>query len=438
MVRVSATSINKYYIDPDKINTNINITSLNITIFQNRQFYLTGTQQYWAKIIREKKYYLYASYEEGKPTSLKKAHLIPLVDTMNFTLGKSYYQLNHQETISQAWITGYLANVGNPFHPEYLNNTYRIVLIDKDPKTLFSETTTTTVPTFIDDIELTKTLRYNTYADQGLNNMAYFKSNTKDETGWLPPDNPELTNEDLPFWLLLWGFPDWHKRIKKHLHLETSYMLTMRHKPPTGWEYIVPLSPSFLQGQSPYEGGEGPNPTDAKTWHPQLQYQNEIINLICRAGPGTPKIPDNFSVQGLMRYNFYFKWGGSPPPMATITDPKEQPTFVIPGNKYATNSLQNPTTSPESLLWSFDQRRDYLTPRAIKRLQSDKTTKETSITGTSHFSEIPQTSTQDPQETSSEEEEEETLYQQLFKQRLKQQRLKQRILTTIQQIQNIE
>ncbi len=438
MIRVSATSVNKYFIDPDKINTNININTLNVTVFQNREFYLTGPKIYWAKIIREKKYYLYASYESGKPNTLKKSQLVPLTDTMNFTLGSTFNHIYHSDTITEAWKTGYTNNVGNPFYPDYLQGTYRIVLIDQDPQTLFNNITQQNVTTFVDDIELIKTLRYNTYADQGSNNMAYFKSNSKDEVGWLPPDNPELTNEDLPFWLLLWGFPDWHKRIKKHLHLETSYILTLRHKPATGWEYLVPLSDSFINGKSPYEGGEGPNPTDAKTWHPQLQYQNEIINMICRAGPGTAKIPDNFSVQGLMRYTFYFKWGGSPPPMSTITDPKDQPTFVIPGNKYATNSLQNPTTAPENLLWSFDQRRDYLTPRAIKRLQSDKTTKETFITGPSHFSETPQTSTQDPQETSSEEEEEETLYQQLFKQRLKQQRLKQRILATIQQIQNIE
>ncbi len=44
--------------------------------------------------------------------------------------------------------------------------------------------------------------------------MCYFKANSKEEQNWQPPDNPELTNENLPFWLLLWGFTDWQQKIK--------------------------------------------------------------------------------------------------------------------------------------------------------------------------------------------------------------------------------
>lgn len=441
MIRATATSLQDYFINPHSINTNINITTINVTVFQNRKFNLTGTEQYWAKQLttpttQAGKYYLYASTEE-RPSKLNKANLIPLVDTMNFTAGKTCQQATGKQTIDEHWKTGYLNNLGNPFYPDYLNGTYDVYLIKEDPKTMFVTNITEKNVTTFALVELTKTVRYNPYSDMGPENMIYFKSNMKEEINWLPPENPELYHDNLPFWLLWWGFADWHKRIKKHLNLETAYIGTMRHKPATGYEYLVPLSDSFLSGKSPYElDKEGPNPIDAKSWHPQLQYQNEKINEICRTGPGTPKMPPNFSVQGIMSYSFYFKWGGSPPPMSTITDPKQQPTYVVPGNKYATNSLQNPTNNPENILWSFDERRGYLTQRAQKRLQKDKTTKEPFITGSSHLSEAPQEE-QTP-ETSSEEEEEQTLFEQLQQQRLKQQRLKHRIIQTLQKIQQLE
>lgn len=446
MVRVTCTSLDKFFIDPDNINTNLTITSLNVQVFQNRMFDIQGTSIYWAKETAvqtqtKTKYYLYATTQAPVTGQLKKGLLISLVDTKNFTAGKNCFMITGQDDITKqsasTWQTGYLTNYGNPFYPDYLTGNIPVVLIPKTPKELFVEEKNNNIVTTWSPVELTKTVRYNPYSDMGPNNMIYFKSNFKEEQNWLPPENEELYNENLPFWLLMWGFSDWHKRIKKHLNLESHYILVMRHKPATGWEYLVPLSDSFLQGKSPFEyDREGPNPTDAQSWYPQLQYQNEIINLICRSGPGTTKIPNNFSVQGLMRYCFYFKWGGSPAPMDTITDPKTQPTFVIPGNKYATNSLQNPTTGPEAILWSFDERRGYLTQSAIKRLQKDQTTKKTLITGAGHFSDtITQTETP---ETSSEEEEEQTLFEQLQQQRLKQQRLRQRIIHTLKQIQELE
>lgn len=443
MIRVTATSLTNFYIDPQNINTNLNITTLLPTTFQNRKFKIKPGEHYWAKQIttpttQAGKYYLYATTQENDLGNLKKGLLIPLTDTLNFTLGKNCQQVTGSDTINSAWKTGYATNIGNPFFPDYLNGNYTIYLINQDPKTMFvTDFNTQIIKTGMVEVELTKTVRYNPYSDIGPENMIYFKSNTKDETNWLPPENPELFNDNLPFWILWWGFPDWHKRIKKHLNLETDYIGVMRHKPATGYEYLIPLSPSFLAGKSPYELQEdGPNPIDKKSWYPQLQYQNEIINLICRSGPGTLKIPDDYSVQGLMRYYFHFKWGGSPPPMSTITDPKNQPTFVVPGNKYATNSLQNPTNNPENILWSFDERRGYLTTTATKRLQKDKETKTTFVAGASHFTDPIQA--EETSETSSEEEEEQTLFEQLNRQRLKQQRLKHRIISTLKKIQALE
>lgn len=126
--------------------------------------------------------------------------------------------------------------------------------------------------------------------------------------------------------------------------------------------------------------------------------------------------------------------------MSTIEDPKEQPTYAIPSNIKSTNSLQNPETAPERLLYSFDQRRHEITKKALKRITQDWETEKTSLlpTESTRFAE-PTTHKTPPSESSSDEEkEEESLYLKLQQQRNKQQRLKQRIIETLQQIQNLE
>nr|UGV39156.1 MAG: ORF1 [TTV-like mini virus] len=440
MTMVTATSLNKYFIDPNDANTNMNITSLNVSVFQNRNFANPGTG-YWAKKIGDKTFYLYASREVNPSSGLKVNMLVPLTDTKNYSGGKSFNEAfpGGQSTQWNNWKTSWSQYQGNPFYPEYLDGTTKTYLIAQAPATLFSGNYEKKEQTY-SPVELTNTIRYNPYADQGSTNQIYFKSNTKEEVNWQPPDNPELTNENLPFWVLLWGFPDWHKKIKKHLHLESAYILTMTHEPATHQkEYLVPLSPSFIQGKSPYEPDEGPTGPDRSSWYPQLQYQNEIITAICSSGPGVARLPDNYTAQAIMKYYFYFKWGGNPPQMSAIDDPLKKPTYVIPSNKYTTNSLQNPATNPESILWNFDQRRDYLTPRAIQRLQKDKGTEKTVVAGGSHFQDVQlQTSDSSEETTSEEEEAQTTLYEQLQRQRLKQLRIKHRIVKILKNLQQLE
>nr|UGV34630.1 MAG: ORF1 [TTV-like mini virus] len=438
MTRVTACSLNKFYIDPDHINTNLTITSLNVSLFSNRQF--QDATDYHPKTVGTINYYLYSTTQNPPYNGpLKLKMLIPLTDTMIYKPGINYEEYKRNNTTKgwNDWKTEYTIYSGNPFHANYLSVGEPVFLIGKKPSDLFSseegETSDYTTA------ELTKTIRYNPYNDQGQTNICYFKANFKSETTWQPPDNPDLTNENLPFWLLLWGFSDWHKKIKKHLHIDSSYILVMRHIPlALNTEYIVPLSDSFLQGKSPFSPEEQPIGADRTTWHPQFQHQAEAINTICSSGPGTTKIPDNYSVQGLMKYSFYFKWGGSPPPMSTIEDPIQQPTYPVPHNFNLTTSLQNPETDPASILWSFDQRRHTLTKKAIERLQKDTGIKTITVTGGSHFDPTPTISQEETSEESSEEEEETSLLEKLQQQQRQQRRLKLRIMKTLLKIQQLE
>ncbi len=146
------------------------------------------------------------------------------------------------------------------------------------------------------------------------------------------------------------------------------------------------------------------------------------------------------TIQAECKYDFYFKWGGSPSTMESIANPGRQPQFPTSDNIIKTTSLQSPTTPPEYYLHSFDQRRYMLTKSAIERITKDISTKTSSLSTTTGISLEPaiQTHQTSEDETSTEEEKEETLYEQLQRQRYKQRKLRHRIMKTLQDLQNIQ
>ncbi len=106
-------------------------------------------------------------------------------------------------------------------------------------------------------------------------------------------------------------------------------------------------------------------------WYPMVEYQEEEINKIVCCGPGIPYEP-TYKQENINCFaKLYFKWGGSPPKHVTIENPAQQPIYPIPGNQPATISLQNPAQAPETTLYSFDFRRDFLTRSAQTRISSD-------------------------------------------------------------------
>lgn len=442
MTRASAISIDNYYIDPHSVSTNITIPHLNAGLIKNRNFKKPPTSGYWANTNPSLgKIYLYSTTQEvTNINDLHVKHLIFLGKSNINEPGESAAQANVNN--ASTWKTQNYQHWGNPFHRNYLTTDDRVWQ------------THITYPTFISEWEskgdnakchdmtevfLVDYLRYNPYADQGIHNNCYFLSCAKEEEGWGPPQNPELTNEFLPLWLLIWGFADFHRKLKKMQHLDDDWLLVINTDATTPPRNpLVVLNSTFIEGQSPHE--PHPNKQDYNIWYPSLQMQEITVNNIALCGPGTPKIPKDTDIEAKIKYYFYFKWGGHQPPMSAIEDPKNQTTYPIPRQLFDTNSLQNPATAPESLLFSFDERRGQITKKAIKRLQRDWETQTAFVSdGTSPFSETAQGQHQTtPEESSSEEEEAETLFEKLQQQRLKQRRLKQRILMTLQSLQNLE
>lgn len=446
MLRTSSCSFDHWYIGTRMISTNITIYTLNSLMIQNRHWNISN-YQYFSRYLGTQKYYLYSTTQTFNViTELELKHVICLGDTKRNVPGISYWDLYKQDpTATELEKYKSQKNWGNCFHTNYLQEHDPVFASQTDWATIITKmqakpkATVADLPYTFTDIQLVEQVRYNPYKDDGAENECYFLSSVSPETGWDPPTNPDLTNENLPLWILLFGFSDFQKKLQKIHHIDTDYIFVIKTKKTFPQkQFIIPISFSFYQGHSPYE--EIPNPQDANRWYPCFQYQQETYNDILLCGPGTPKVGQGTTVEAKIEYKFFFKWGGEQPPMDTIDDPSEKTTYPIPNNFIHTTSLQNPTAAPETFLYKFDERRGIITKKAAQRLQKDWSTKETAFDSTGpRFAEAPQSQTQDTSETSeSEEEKETTLYEQLQRQRAKQQRLKRRILTTLQQLQNLK
>lgn len=457
MLRTTALSLDHYYIGTRTESTNITITSLNTTIIQNRD--MGNRQKTWScRSLGTVQYFLYGTTEEkhniAGDTKIKTITM--LVNTQDYRAGTSLEDTH--ETINQTnFQKHYEAKtlMGNPFHTYYLTRNYNVILSNQSPtqislwinqnSTSFNENTKLSqIPNSTwEYMDITRDIRYNPYKDNGNNNVAYFLPIGPTGThGWENTTKEELTNRNLPLWILLFGYPDFIKKTSEIHNIDTSQILVINTTKAsvTTLPAIVPLSYTFEHGTSPYlpiEQNPVPDPIDQTRWYPQYQYQQEIINKICITGPGTPKIPDGTTTEAKIKYCFYFKWGGDLPPMSSVEDFTEKPVYPIPNNFTSTTSLQNPETYPQTYLYSFDERRGELTKTATERIQKDYETKEIPFLSTGpRFAET--TFPQKTQEDSSSEEEEENLFQLLQHQRNKQQLLKQRILRTLKRIQNLE
>lgn len=450
MLRTSCLSLDRYYVGSRQKSTNTTIYTINASYIQNRDWG-NRDKTWYCQELGTKRYFLYGTVSTQQTISqIKLKQLICLTNTQDYEPGEDYETWKNHHSGSTNTVDAYFKDklvYGNPFHAEWILGDNTVIHTPHSPTQIKEKLTTNEnatlndlpVPEYI-PIQPVIELRYSPYRDKAAKNSCYFIRSHINAHGWDIETHQELINNDLPLWLLLYGYPDYIKRTETYSLLDTNHILVLK-SPYTNpkKEPIIPLSYSFVHGFSPYTSIEDKvDEEDLSRWYPCYQFQQEAINNICITGPGTPKIPPGNTCEAKIKYCFYFKWGGDLPPMSTITDPLEQPTYIIPSNINTTNSLQNPATHPATLLYSFDERRGQLTKTATKRMQKDWETQKIPLLFTEQKFAEPTETQETQEETTSEEEEEDNLFQLLNRQRLKQLNLKHRIMKTIKQIQQLE
>ncbi len=433
-IRTSAIDLDDFYLSYKSVSTTITIYYLRVSAIQNANFRNIPTNGYSPRKTADNQPVWFWTTRTGQEITqnTKYKDLVFLGNTNKNQEGQPIEFKTNSTTTLQAYTSN---KWGNPFYKKYLN---------KDKKVYFTTSSIATIINnfdsaekqlgsahFFTETELTDAVRYNPFRDQGNKNTIWLQSISETTTTWKPPESEIKVSKYLPLWLITHGFDDFQRKNHTVQNIDTDYMIVLQSNfQNTAIQETYPIiDANFIAGNSPYEST--PNFKDSERWWPSIQFQQNTLNTIALSGPGSPKPPPLQAIQATANYSFYFKWGGNPPPMDSVTDPTKQPDIHLPTNFNATNSLQNPTTSPELYLYNFDERRGLLTDKAIKRLQKDYLTKEITFTDGSHFSaalQTPQETTSSEETTSEEEEETQILLNKLRKQRLKQKHLRHRIM----------
>lgn len=263
-------------------------------------------------------------------------------------------------------------------------------------------------------------VRYNPKIDNGKGNIVYFLS-VHNERFDPPGTDKVLITQDKPLWLLLYGWTDYIKKLRKDVDFNKTYYIAMispalfvsgrepANKP------VIPIDDTIFQGKSAY--GATPNTWQTTNWFPTFTLQQQTINNIVKAGPFIPKPEGKKSNWELhAKYSFYFKWGGAPDSAKAVCDPAKASFYPGPDPIPTTIQITDPKTQvPESLLHTWDWRRGYITKKAFKRMYEHLQTESTISTDADH-SELPPKTKKSKKEPSLQEKEtkEEICLQQLF------------------------
>lgn len=452
-----AASFDHYYTATDSVSINVTIHCLNTSIFQNRE--MGKTSQYAVRYQGTQPVWLFASDHAGDDTTQPKHDQItPLIYAKTYYPGHNYTEAKKiQPNLKYSdWVKNIAKWGGNPFHSEYLHEKayeqysfYQYVgnLDDVLKPTNWDQDNYTGNTATTNLVKIHNPLiipcRYNPNTDKGDTNNTYLLKNYQHEHGWDPYNDKKLELSGFPLWINWWGFLDFQKQQHALTNIDTStiFCTTTTQLHPifdARLPSFVPLCIDFINGKSPYENDI--NPADVNRWYPMVQYQEPEINNLLKCGPGTAKVAPKQTVEAKCKYEFYFKFGGTPAPMVEVNNPTEQPFYPIPNNINETTSLQDPTTPSELFLYNFDERRGLITKKATERISKDYETKKTIFTDGGAAPPAPpilQTQQTSQDQASDSENEEETLFQQFLRERTKQQQLRFRIKQLLKQMTNM-
>nr|UGV38012.1 MAG: ORF1 [TTV-like mini virus] len=393
---------------------NLTLTCLNIKFFQYHNFdNFPKTVGYQPKPDT----YMYSTSGRDPHKKPTASELIFLGDTKTNTPGKSTSETDYQKPI----------NWGNPFWHHYIDGSIKVWTSTKAPvPTNNAQSIINSMTEMADNYFLR--YRYNPERDKGESNRIYLVENFQN-TGWLPPQNKNLIMEGFPLYDICWGYIDWQEKLHDIQNIDQHYMFVIQTDQfNEASQAYVPVDSFFINGLGPYEA-----PTtnyDNAHWHPKVRFQTKCINDICLTGPACSRAPYGNYVQAKFKYNFHVKWGGCPKTLEQPYDPCSQPTWTIPNQIQERLQITNPESKPQTELYDFDWRRDYVSKKAIKRIQKYTETDENLqiFTGSSLEPPILRQTHTSSSETEEETEETQTQIQrQLHKLKQQQRKLKRRI-----------
>lgn len=383
MITATACSLNNYSAPPHSLSNTIYFKTLNPKVYQSLNYHRTNTTEPYKP---KPGYYLWVTDTQFDITSplwqnqVKVFSLTFLGHAEEMRLGKKISNENKTKyaTDDQYW--------GNPFCKEYIQKDYILLVCNVQPGALGidSATSTTTLnqDNFANKFQVMsepvyQTIAYNPEIDTGKDNIVYFLPNFQNNPNWDPPKNEQLTFSGFPLWMLLWGWPDWQKKLALISQIDEHYIIIIQS--PCFYpnlKIVMPIDDEFLEAYPIYydphpdEHEETLKPllSDQLSWHPKFKYQKKTVNLICSSGPATYKFSINERISAHLHYVFYFKWGGSPSTMETIANPEKQPKYPVPCNFTTGLQVEDPRTDPSYLIYNFDIRRDTITKKAAARL----------------------------------------------------------------------
>lgn len=390
ILKSSACSLQQFFQPVDQISNNITLWTLNTDFFQNPSWKYPETLGYIPKHTRDGNIYLYGTHN-GAPhddTLIQWKDLVYLGETQRYTEGTPIKTANDNLPDRNTW--------GNPFHHSYQDPDARLFYSTSKPKNNVK-------PSRI--YYIWEPCRYNPLKDTGIGNKMYFKSTSIAQTPFNQlPDNPKIILQDMPLWLMAWGFTNWIKKSKPIQHLDDDYQIVFQS------DFITPKRSCYLFIDQYFRQPPGTpaslTETERAHWHPAYRMQTEMENLIAETGPAAPKINYTKSIHAQLKYKVHLKWGGTPAPMETIFNPCEQEKFPIPGAINSRYEIQSPSTPKQYYLYSWDEKRGCITEPAAKRLK-------TQICSPSFTDSGPLNPTHKTQETDEETSEEETKAQTL-------------------------
>lgn len=452
-LHTAAAGLDQWYTANNWDSDNITITHINTDVFTNTHF-----QAEYYPIFHQgtQVKYLYKYTAPPMTQNIGETEIQDwccLTNMKNWVTGVSFRE---QKKINRnAEFSDYKSHIyqftGNPLVKENRQEIEHYYTSVYSPIDIYTSTNTTTETTKIKDIKanhqpqkfgetlvklqnpLILTSRYNPLKDKGDTTKMYLLPTSQVGT-WTPPTNPDFILDGFPMWINIYGFTDFQIKLQKKPSMQTNYILVIENHTtdPIRNKPIVLIDQDYLNDKSPYDSTV--HYLDAKKWFPQLQYQEQQINLIASCGIGTPKLTKKLSDQVIIGYTFYFTWGGSPAKMVTVDNPISQIVYPIPRTEHAPPSLQSPEQNFESVLYTFDQRYGQLTKRALERIKSDwgLTTTLSSFAETTE-DRSPSLQTQEQAET--QKEKEKALVQQLQLHKQQQLELRFRILKLMETMQ---